>query len=131
MIGGLSFQVFSITIFAGLCVNYVLHIHRYGEKEPSYKAFRRSRRFKGSLVALAVAIVTIYIRSIFRVAELQHGFGSRLASNQVTFMILEGAMILIAAVALTAFHPTLVFGDLWQEVTRGIRKPATKSELAW
>ena len=60
--------------------------------------------------ALVVATLCIFIRSCFRVAELQGGFDSALANQQITYMILEGAMIIIATTALTVGHPGLVFG---------------------
>ena len=58
--------------------------------------------------------MTIYVRSIFRVAELKSGFDGKLANQEVTFMILEGAMVAIASMALTAFHPGPVFKDSWK-----------------
>ncbi len=66
------------------------------------------------VVALALASLTIFIRSCFRVAELQGGFGGKLANQEVTFMILEGGMICIASISLTVLHPGLVFGRYWR-----------------
>jgi hypothetical protein len=58
---------------------------------------------------LATATLTIFIRSVFRVAELSAGFESELARNETTFMILEGVMILVACLALTIGHPGVSF----------------------
>ena len=63
--------------------------------------------------ALGLATLTIYIRSCFRVAELQGGFNGTLANEEVPFMILEGAMVVIAAISLTVAHPGLIFGKSW------------------
>lgn len=63
--------------------------------------------------ALAIATLTIYIRSCFRVAELQGGFDGSLANDEITFMILEGAMVSIASIALTVLHPGFVVGTNW------------------
>ena len=73
-------------------------------------------------LVLALATLCIYIRSCFRVAELQGGFGGTLANQEVTFMILEGGMIAIASIALTVGHPGLVFGKSWKaaNVNRGL-----------
>lgn len=60
-----------------------------------------------------MATFTIYIRSVFRVAELCGGFDGHLANDQITFMVLEGAMVTIAAIALTVVHPGMVFGKNW------------------
>ena len=63
-----------------------------------------------------MAIFCIPIRSCFRVAELSHRFSSKLVNQQVTFMILEGAMVVIASVTLASFHPGVAFQGTWAEV---------------
>ncbi len=70
-------------------------------------------------IAIALATVTIYIRSIYRIAELQGGFAGKIANDQASFMIFEGPMIIIAVVALTMFHPGRVFGGLWKASGQG------------
>ena len=47
-------------------------------------------------------------------AELQGGFDGALANDQVTFMILEGAMVSIASLALTIMHPGPIFRSFWK-----------------
>lgn len=65
-------------------------------------------------VALAISTVAILIRCSFRVAELSGGFGGSLANNQVSFMILDGAMMAIAVILLTTAHPGWTLGPMWQ-----------------
>lgn len=62
----------------------------------------------------AVATIAILIRSAFRVAELRDGFQSKLAGNEIAFMILEGGMIMVATVCLTVFHPGYSLGVSWK-----------------
>jgi hypothetical protein len=64
-------------------------------------------------IGLAAATLFVLIRSCFRVAELSDGFGGKLANDEVTFMILEGAVIICASLALTAFHPGKAFAGNW------------------
>jgi hypothetical protein len=61
-------------------------------------------------LGLAIATVTIFIRSTYRVAELSQGFHGKLANQETTFMILEGAMIIIGVTAITILHPYFAFG---------------------
>jgi hypothetical protein len=69
-------------------------------------------------IAIAVSTVTIMIRSCFRLAELQEGFGGRLANDEVLFMILEGPMIIAAVAALTIWHPGVVMGaEMWKNTS--------------
>ena len=63
---------------------------------------------------MLTATITIFVRSCFRVAELSGGFGGHLANDQVTFMVLEGGMVAVAALALTVAHPAFVFGREWR-----------------
>lgn len=49
-------------------------------------------------------------------AELSGGFGGHLANDEVSYMILEGVMIIIASLALTIMHPGIGFGKVaWAE----------------
>lgn len=73
--------------------------------------------------------MTIFTRSVFRVAELKDGFNSDLANNEVAFMILEGVMIVIACICLTVFHPGYCFGGKWQD-TEWKAIPKHVSELS-
>ncbi|KAI9720726.1 MAG: hypothetical protein M1828_005606 [Chrysothrix sp. TS-e1954] len=109
MIAGLSFQVVSLTIFVGLCGDFAWRVRkaRAGQAAKESDILRCSAtRFQAFL---CVATLCIYVRSCFRVAELKGGFRGRLANQQVTFMILEGAMIVIACIALTVAHPGFIF----------------------
>lgn len=67
-----------------------------------------------SLIGLAVAAIAIFVRSVYRVAELREGFQGKLAGDEVLFMILEGAMIVITTAALTVFHPGFCLGVPWK-----------------
>jgi RTA1 like protein len=57
----------------------------------------------------------ILLRSCFRVAELAKGFNGQLANQEAPFMILEGAMIVLATALLTVFHPGRSFGERWRD----------------
>lgn len=129
MVAGLSTQVASLALFMALCAEFAYRVYSHvGELDPRYDGLRQSRRFRGFLYALGVATFTIFVRSIFRVAELSQGFHGKLANQQVTFMILEGAMIAIAALALTIFHPGWSFAGYWGEADFKMRKSSGKQE---
>jgi len=85
----------------------VQHSLRYIKKasaetrDPAFWEICSSTKFKGFLIALAVAILAILIRCAFRCAELSPGFDDRLANQEATFMVLEGSMIIVAVISLT------------------------------
>ena len=140
MVAGLSFQVASLAIFIGLCGDFAwrvckdrksrplelsqilpcssfrFHTFLYSESHASIANYRSTPLTCYVPSALALATLCIFIRSCFRVAELRGGFNGALANQQVTFMILEGAMIVIACIALTMAHPGLVFGKAYKAV---------------
>ena len=135
MIAGLGWQVASIFLFMICCGDLAWRVYQRRDKiDPASQALRSMWRFKvflgGTLhnpflqagatftnvvfcVALGIATLAIFIRSCFRVAELSQGFHGPLANQEVTYMILEGAMIVIATTALTACHPGLAFAGQW------------------
>ncbi|KAL5354407.1 phospholipid-translocating ATPase rsb1 [Pseudogymnoascus australis] len=116
MIAGLIFQVVSLTAFMVLCIDFAFRLRRYPNKVNSATTSVRSTfKWKAFLFCLAIATITIFVRSIFRAAELQQGFDGALANNEITFMILEGAMIVIACICLTLFHPGVAFGGKWDQ----------------
>lgn len=41
------------------------------------------------------------------------GLDSDLANDEVAFLVLEGAMVAIAVIALSIFHPGVAFQGLW------------------
>ena len=64
---------------------------------------------------LGLAGLTIFIRSVFRVAELSGGFNGKLFNEEIPFMILEGPMVIIACIAMSALHPGIAFQGSWHE----------------
>ncbi|KAJ5628486.1 RTA1-domain-containing protein [Penicillium lividum] len=125
MIAGLATQVASLVLFMALCLQYAWSVHKNPEalnEEPDMCELRNGLRWKAFLAGLALATVAIFIRSVFRVAELKGGFHSSLANNQVLFMVLEGAMIVIAILCLTILHPGVCFEGQWNQTKWKFRR---------
>jgi hypothetical protein len=124
MLAGLAWQVFSLALFAGLALDFLRRVRRAheGQLEARFAVFRASRRLRMFLLALGIATLTIFVRSAFRCAELSHGFNGKLANQEITFMILEGAMIAIAVVCLTIYHPGSVFKETWGMANWSLKK---------
>lgn len=123
MVAGVSWQVASLALFVAMCTDLALRVRR----SPQYRLngqfdyLRHTKQFQYWLLALVVATVTIFIRSVFRCAELSGGFHGPLANNEVTFMILEGAMISIAVISISVFHPGWVWQGQWNEAQWKVR----------
>ena len=59
----------------------------------------------------------------YRIAELQAGFHSHLFNDEGFFMVLEGTVMSIVAIALTVLHPGLVFRRQWRDTDYSFRTP--------
>jgi hypothetical protein len=68
-----------------------------------------------SNAALFLATATLFVRTVFRAIELSEGFEGKLANNQLQFMILDGAMVIIASICMTVMHPGFGFEKRWNE----------------
>lgn len=125
MIAGVSWQVFSLGLFTIVCLEFAWRVRKARKEDLNQQVefveLRRTTRYKVFLLALAGATLAIFIRCVFRCAELSEGFDGRLANDEVTLMVLEGAMIVIAAILLTALHPGPAFGGLWANATWSLR----------
>lgn len=66
-----------------------------------------------SQLALSISTLCIFIRTCYRLAELSMGLDSDLANDEVAFLVLEGATVAIAVIALSIFHPGVAFQGLW------------------
>jgi hypothetical protein len=125
MLAGLSVQVASLALFACLCGEFALRLYQNPQSwGPKHETLYSSKLFKAFLVGLSVATLTIFIRSTFRVAELSGGFKGPLANNEISFMILEGCIIIIACGCLTFLHPGIAFQGAWHEANFTFRQSA-------
>ena len=121
MVAGLAFQVLTLLMFQLLCLDFLIKTLRrmrsMGEAalDPEHAALRHSAKFRVFLVALALATVCIFIRSVYRVAELSEGWTGALIQNQRLFIVLEGAMVIAAVSVLNAFHPGYCFREGYKQ----------------
>jgi hypothetical protein len=128
MIAGLIFQVITMSLFLALWADFVLRTRRAKVsgslsrmQPPLYNHLRSTKNFTIFRWALFAATVLIFVRCIYRVAELWNGFNGHLANDEVTFMIFEGPLIILGVTALTVYHPGRVFGDLWVPAGKGVK----------
>lgn len=124
MVAGVVFQVVSLLIFTGLWLEFVFRLRRINEsaKAVHFVELRDTKKFTWFQGALGAAVVLIFIRSVYRVAELQQGFNGPIANDEVSFMILEGPVILLAVLAMTVLHPGIGFSGKWSSAAWSLRQ---------
>ena len=88
-LAGLSFQVFTLSLFICLATDYAI---RYWKGRTEVKEGRKElgTRFKVYLGFLSLAIVLILIRCVYRIDELSDGYDGPLIHNEGLFIGLEG-----------------------------------------
>ncbi|RLV95647.1 Sphingoid long-chain base transporter RSB1 [Spathaspora sp. JA1] len=80
----------------------------YNEK---YASIRSRPLYNYYALAISVAVITIYIRCVYRVVELAQGFSGYLITHEAYVMTLDAAMIAIAVIVFMPFHPQIVMGS--------------------
>ena len=117
MLAGLGFQVFSLVIFIACSTDFAIGAWK-GAKywKPQHLKILTSLKFSFFLIGLAVVAITIFARSTYRCIELSGGLRGKLfVSDEILFMVMEGAMISIACFCLTWFHPVICFQGVWHQ----------------
>lgn len=133
MVAGLAFQVFTLLIFMVLCLDFALktlrRLRTMGDAalDPRHSQLRQRLTFRVFLVALSLATLCIFIRSVYRVAELGEGWQGALIKNQNLFIGLEGVMVILACLALNAFHPGLCFREGYDISLKKVRSNQNKA----
>ena len=93
MIAGLSFQVFTLSLFMLLCADYAFRYMkaRKSSRQSSPSQLRTiAPRFRLFVVCLLLATLCIFIRSVYRVIELAGGWEGELVHDEPKFIVLEG-----------------------------------------
>ena len=104
---GLGFQVFTLTLFVVLAVDYWMRYAKLRKTRPSSgragesvgrqeseKEFRTTedpltKRFKIFAIFLSVSIVCIYARCCYRIAELKQGYEGHIFHEEGTYIVFE------------------------------------------
>ncbi|QPG74295.1 hypothetical protein FOA43_001621 [Brettanomyces nanus] len=133
MVVGLAFQVASMTLYQVLwfifCYRCFRSKRRYGDSifADKYADIRRRRLFVAFFFILTLAVILIFIRSLYRLTEMVEGFSGKLANDELDFMVLEALMVSLASFLLTVVHPGFAYGfHIAIEIEKGL-----KSSFSW
>ncbi|KAG4440929.1 hypothetical protein IFR05_003558 [Cadophora sp. M221] len=110
MIAGIVWQVATLIAFATLVIDYVFRTRFAWEAvDPEAKALLAQKKFKGFVWAVVIAFVTVFFRCVYRIAEMVGGWANPIMRDEISFIIMEGVMIVVAVIVLTVFHPGYCF----------------------
>lgn len=98
MVGGIIFQMASITIFAFFFTEFLRRVRHDRHNAISRKIWRL-------IFASAVSCLMIYIRSVYRTVELLQGWSGYLITHENFFITLDASIMLGAVVVFNFIHP--------------------------
>lgn len=98
MVAGIVFQLFSITVFVFCAADFI----RRTMRRHLLQSLSGSIPLFGAMI---LSVICIYIRSIYRTIELSQGWSGFLISHESYFIVLDGAMMVIAVAVFNVFHP--------------------------
>ncbi len=98
MMTGVVFQLASMTIFAGIALDFIRRSTRI-RIPPGYIAV---------MAAMFISLIAVYIRSIFRAIELAEGWTGYLMLHERYFIALDGSLMALAVGVFLLFDPARI-----------------------
>ncbi|KAI0013014.1 RTA1-domain-containing protein [Xylariaceae sp. FL0662B] len=131
IIAGIALQCAVLAFFGLVSGDYLVRAARAvarGQVGDDARALWFDRRFRAFGCAVAGAYAGILIRCIYRIAEMAGGWGNPIMQDEPSFIVLEGFMILIPVVLLTAFPPGFLFPAMAEREAQRFRRTKTKTD---
>ncbi|CCM06794.1 uncharacterized protein FIBRA_09094 [Fibroporia radiculosa] len=112
MLGGIAFQMFSITVYMLLAMEFVSRFLHDRPVRIAAEGPRTGLDTKARLMfaGLALSSLCIYVRSVYRTIELADGWTGYIIETQRYFDWLDGGMVALAMFAINVFHPGRLLG---------------------
>ena len=128
MMAGIVWQVVTLIVFGTLVADYAVRVNRSRQQlSPTATALLQSGKFRFFVSMVGLAYITVFIRCVFRIAEMANGWANPIMQDEVDFIVLDGVMVSIATVALTVAHPALVFRPMIEHKLQGVSGAVKKS----
>ncbi|KAH6669475.1 RTA1 like protein-domain-containing protein [Halenospora varia] len=113
MLAGIIFQVLTFVFLFVLAAIFAWNVRRnLSIIGPNARYLLYSREFRIFLTGLGIGTMAIFIRCVYRIAELAGGWANSVMRDEVGFIILDGGMCVAAVLSLTLAHPGIFFKDM-------------------
>lgn len=119
MVGGIVFQMASITVFVGFFAEFLRRVRRERKS--------LGRKIDVLIGATAFACIMIYMRSIYRTIELLQGWSGYLITHESYFIGLDAVLMLFAVAVFNVIHPGWFLSQSRKDVEH--IEAATKSAI--
>ena len=111
MVAGICWQMFTMTIFVILAVMYVVNVSKANIQLPE--------GLKSFCYGMAIVTLMIFIRCIYRTAELMEGWTGYIITHEVYFACFDFVPMIIAIVCLNVWHPGMYIGGSAESAEAG------------
>lgn len=116
IIAGIVLQVVVLGFFGIMGADYLVRAAKWVKKPEAQGtpglANWQNRNFRMFITAVSVAYIAIFIRCIYRIAEMAGGWGNHIMQDEPSFLVLDATLVLVAVFLLTFFHPGLLFPQM-------------------
>ncbi|SPN99893.1 related to phospholipid-translocating ATPase [Cephalotrichum gorgonifer] len=118
IVAGICLQVVVLSLFGLVSGEYLIRVSGKVRRLGKEAAVREGlglwfeKRFTIFWRAAVGAYAAVYIRCIYRIAEMAGGWGNHIMQDEISFTILDPSMCLIAVSLLTIFAPGIYFREM-------------------
>ncbi|KAI0974165.1 hypothetical protein F4678DRAFT_400953 [Xylaria arbuscula] len=116
LVAGLAVQLAALAIFFLHGVFFAITLRQH-DLDPKFSSIYTSTSFKLFLAAFTSSATLVTLRTAYRTVQIAEGFRGPIARDEALFLILDGAVMVIAIIILLACLPVRVFGQSWPEVS--------------
>ena len=91
MLAGIVWQVATLIVFAWFVVEYVIRLSRsWGQVPEEAKLVAGKRSFQLFSGGITIAFLAVFVRCVYRIAEIAKGWANPIMRDQASFIIAEG-----------------------------------------
>ncbi|KAK0648557.1 RTA1 like protein [Cercophora newfieldiana] len=117
IIAGIVLQVVVLGVFGLLAGEYLFRVRKWiangpAPEEAKGAALWRNTKFRMFVYGMMGAYATLFIRCVYRIAEMAGGWGNHIMQDEPSFVVLESFMVLIASCLLAGFAPGIFFPQM-------------------
>ncbi|KAF8314073.1 RTA1-domain-containing protein [Clavulina sp. PMI_390] len=138
MLAGIIIGLVSIVVYVSVAgevvyriyANKPYHLDLPDEAKGADGRHRLERHQATMVCALAFSSLVLFIRAVYRTAELAVGWNGYIIETQVYFNVLDGAMVVLSLYTINFFHPGWLLQYRNREVWDGIEglSPTSKTK---
>ncbi|KAI1284102.1 RTA1 like protein-domain-containing protein [Xylaria sp. FL0933] len=120
IVAGLAVQLVALLVFVLHGILFAITLRtRQHELDPKFAFVYTSTPYKSFIAALTFTTFLIALRTGYRTVQIAEGFQSSIAQSEILFLVLDGAVMLMASILLLIYFPARVLGQSWLDTPAG------------